>query len=221
MKESFWDLGEREEETVEKRPLPVAIKSGRIQFFNSPVEIMITEDFLNAITSVLNEYEEGLDILFEIGTKWGEMFYKRMDNFITSNYGESINDLEVELFIKILNDYLLLRRWAEIDLTHARKEKQFYILPVYSPLAYGKSEEVMPTAMLLAGFFTGVFSSLIGKGIRSTEITSFEGGEGKFIFLVSTTKNIREIERILREKPNYRLLLNKLGITVDQEKEVI
>jgi len=220
MKDSFWDLGEIEE-SAEKRPLPAAIKSGRIQFFNSPVEIMITEDFLNAISGVLNEYEEGMQIIFEIGVLWGEKFYRRMDNFINSNYGESITDLEVELFLKILNDYLQLKRWAEIDLARSKKEKQFYILPVYSPLAYGKSSEVMPTAVLLSGFFTGVFSSLIGKGVRALEITSFKGGEGRFIFLVSTAKNIKEIERVLREKPDYRLLLSKLGISLGEEKEVM
>ena len=220
MKESFWDLGDVEE-SAEKRPLPVAIKSGRIQFFNSPVEIMVTEDFLDAIAGVLTEYEEGMQILYEIGANWGEKFYKRMDNFITSNYGESITDLEVELFLKILNDYLLLKRWAEIDLSKAKKEKQFYILPVYSPLAYGKSSEVLPTAMLLSGFFTGVFSSLIGKGIRALEITSFKGGEGRFIFLVSTSKNIKEIERVLAENPDYTLLLKKLGISLGEAKEVI
>ncbi len=219
MKESFWDL-ESNEEVKEEKALPKAIKSGRIQFFNSPVEIMVTEDFLTAINSVLSEYEEGLQILHEIGTKWGEKFYRRMDSYITSNFGESINDLEVELFLKLLNDYLLLKRWAEIELSNARKEKQFYILPVFSPLAYGKNFEVLPTAMLLSGFFTGVFSSLIGKGIRALEITSFQGGEGKFIFLVSTAKNIAEIEKILKEKPDYKLLLNKLGIKLETKGEV-
>ncbi len=219
MKESFWDL-ESNEEVKEEKALPKAIKSGRIQFFNSPVEIMVTEDFLTAINSVLSEYEEGLQILYEIGTKWGEKFYRRMDSYITSNFGESINDLEVELFLKLLNDYLLLKRWAEIELSNARKEKQFYILPVYSPLAYGKNFEVLPTAMLLSGFFTGVFSSLIGKGIRALEITSFKEGEGKFIFLVSTAKNIAEIEKVLKEKPDYKLLLNKLGIEIESKGEV-
>ena len=143
-----------------------------------------------------------------------------MDSYITSNFGESINDLEVELFLKLLNDYLLLKRWAEIELSNARKEKQFYILPVYSPLAYGKNFEVLPTAMLLSGFFTGVFSSLIGKGIRALEITSFKEGEGKFIFLVSTAKNISEVEKVLKEKPDYKLLLNKLGIEIDSKGDV-
>lgn len=217
MKESFWDI-EDIEETIEKRPLPAAIKSGRIQFFNSPVEIMITEDFLDAIAGVLMEYEGGIDIIYEIGVQWGERFYKRMDSFINSNYGESLTDLEVELFLKILNDYLLLKRWAEIDLPRAKKEKQFYVLPVYSPLAYGSSNEVLPTAMLLSGFFTGVFSSLIGKGIKALEITSYRRGEGRFIFLVSTAKNIKEVERALKEKPDYKLLLSRLGINLEEVK---
>lgn len=148
--------------------------------------IALSRDFLLGLRNALTQEcgDAAPVVMKTCGQRWGRVFAQRMDEELSTYYGQSLAEFSVAQFEACLVEAFSRHGWGRITLDYSHFERGLICVEldqaVYADLL-GKSDR--PADPLMAGFLAGLFSQLTGEDLDGvqTRCAARDGAPGRFV----------------------------------------
>lgn len=175
--------------------------------------ITLTSDFLRGLHRALNEEagEAWYFILYRCGLHWGNRMAERLDRDFTNHFNMSTHQLDMRLFIALIETYFTSNGWGRLrlDLRHVNHgiiEAELEN-PLYASLV-GRSERGVEA--LVAGQLGAIFSHFSKAELLCHQTECVALGDPVARFIISDAKRLDPVPDWAEERVTHEEILGRL-----------
>jgi len=184
-------MAEPEVKAAEQEMLAGFLKSnettGEINTADNKRAVIITRDLWKALTDAASERlaAEFDDVLYSAGLAWGAHAYAEFNKGVSSSQKTlyHIRNMGLSDFKQQFNTYLTCHGWGRFDIY--QKHEIIFVDLFSSAFPEMVERHDAMTCSLMAGFFSGFFTELIGVELSCIELRCAGAGAEKCTFLVA------------------------------------
>ncbi len=183
--------------------------------------VIITGDLWKALTDAVSEkLAAGFDdVLYSAGFAWGEQAYLAFDKGIASSQKTLYHTRNMGLgdFKDQFNTYLTRHGWGRFDIY--QKFELIFIDLFSSALPKMAERHDDMTCSLMAGFFAGFFTELIGVELSCVELRCAAVGAEKCTFLVADSTITASVRKWLTKGREFDDIVEAIAAKEYQGKK--
>lgn len=173
----------------------------------------ITVEFLQGLQqAVAMGNDTGARALYRIGRFWGQGLYERLDQFMHERYQQQLSQLPIEELQRLLMEHIETLGWGRclFDL-EAFSELGLMLVTVSGGPANQLNDALSPgVAMLLAGFFSGILTSVADIPIEGYGLCSVEGAVAVTHVVMAHESRLGPVRSVWEERGGLSELLSRL-----------
>lgn len=177
------------------------------------MQLGLTVEFLQGLQqAVAMGNDTGARALYRIGRCWGKAFYERLDQFMLERYQQQLSQLPIEELQRLLVEHLEGLGWGRclFDL-EGFAELGLMLVTVSGGPANQLHDALSPgVAMLLAGFFSGILTSVAEIPIEGYGLCSVEGAMAVTHIVMAHESRLGAVRTVWEERGGLSELLNRL-----------
>jgi len=195
--------------------------TGEVRTANDKRAVIVTGDLLKALNDSLTQRlaEQYDEVLYSAGRTWGTGAFPEFAQKVSAAHKSLYHTRNMSLsdFKQEFNSYLAGHGWGRFDISEKYDLIFVDLLSSAYPEMLGKGGAM--TCSLMAGFFAGFFSELIGVELGCIELRCAAAGADKCTFVVADSAVTSSVRKWMSRGRSFDEIVAAIGAKEYQGKK--